>query len=126
MSRQAGAARGGRRFGDRDLTAAVLVTTVSALPSFLTATMAVQIRQSLPLGAASSGLAISLLYIGAAASSVPFSRLVEAIGGGRARSGGRRRPGGRARGGRTPAGARSLRTRGRRRLPAPLPGAAPW
>lgn len=71
--------------GDRrNLLAAVLVTTTSALPVYLVATMAVQIRGSLHFGAAGLGVAISLFYVGAAASSVPLSRAIERVGGARA------------------------------------------
>ncbi|MGH9088771.1 MAG: MFS transporter [Acidimicrobiales bacterium] len=59
------------------------MTATSALPASLTATMAVQMRSSLQFGAAALGLAISIFYLGAAASSVPASRLAEAVGGAR-------------------------------------------
>ena len=67
----------------RDLSAALLGTAAMALPVFLLATMAVQMRGSLHFGPTGLGLAIGGYYLGAATCSVPGSRLAEAIGGAR-------------------------------------------
>lgn len=65
----------------RDLGVAVLVTTSVALPVFLVSALAVEIRQSLHFSTGDLGLAITLYYLGAAASSVPLGRLTERVGG---------------------------------------------
>jgi MFS family permease len=63
-----------------DIFAAVAASVLSALPVFLVAALALQIREALHFGVASLGLVISLYYLSAAVSSVPLSRFVEAVG----------------------------------------------
>lgn len=65
----------------RDLGAVVLATVTASLPVFLVGTMAVEIRHSLHFSTAVLGLVVALYYLGAATSSVPASRLAEAVGG---------------------------------------------
>ncbi|MHB1710448.1 MAG: MFS transporter [Acidimicrobiales bacterium] len=65
----------------RDLSVAVLVTTLVALPVFLVSALAVQIRESLHFSIGALGLAITLYYFGAAVASVPLGRLTERVGG---------------------------------------------
>lgn len=71
-----------RLFG-RELSAALVGTTAMALPVFLVATMAVQLRDSLHFGPTGLGLSIGGYYLGAAVCSMPGSRVAEAIGGAR-------------------------------------------
>ncbi len=75
-----GVVSGERRPG-RDLAVALFVTTTASLPVFLVGTLAVEIRHSLHFGTSALGLAVSLYYVGAAAGSVPLSRLTERVGG---------------------------------------------
>jgi MFS family permease len=68
------------RLRGRDVLAAVGASVMSALLVFLVAALAVQIRASLHFGVDALGFVISLYYLSAAISSVPLSRLVEAVG----------------------------------------------
>ncbi len=67
----------------RDLGAVLLGTVACGLPVYLVGTMAIQVRHSLHFGTADLGLAVGAFYLGAAMSSVPGSRLAEAVGGAR-------------------------------------------
>jgi len=63
--------------------ASVLVSLGSSLPIYVLAAMSVEIDHSLAFGASALGLAAGAYYFGAAASSIPFSRLAERVGGAR-------------------------------------------
>lgn len=65
------------------LSAAVLVTLGSSLPVYVLGALSVEIDRSLRFGASALGLAAGAYYFGAAASSIPMSRMTERIGGGR-------------------------------------------
>lgn len=64
----------------RDISAAVLGATATALPVFLVGTLAVQMRPSLHLTLGSFGAAISFYFLAAALGSIPAGRLVERLG----------------------------------------------
>lgn len=64
----------------RDIFAVVVTSVFSSLAVFLVAALALQIRESLHFGVAGLGVIVSLYYLSAALSSVPLSRLVEAVG----------------------------------------------
>lgn len=68
--------------------AAVAGSVLSALPVFLVAALAPQIRASLHFGVNIFGAVIALYYLTAALGSLPLSRLVEAVGATRALRGG--------------------------------------
>ncbi|GAB3674200.1 MFS transporter [Salinisphaera aquimarina] len=68
------------RLAPADLFAAVASSILSSLAVFLVAALALQIGDSLDFGAASLGFLVSLYYLSAALTSIPLSRLVEAIG----------------------------------------------
>ena len=63
---------------------AVASSVLSALPVFLVAALAPEIRASLHFDIASFGAVIALYYLSAALGSLPLSRLVEAVGATRA------------------------------------------
>lgn len=63
-----------------DVSAAVVSSVLSALLVFLVAALAPQIRVSLHFNTAGLGFLVSLYYLSAAVSSVPLSRLIEAVG----------------------------------------------
>ncbi len=65
------------------VAAAVLVTLGSALPVYVLGALSVEIDRSLAFGASALGLAAGAYYFGAAAGSIPLSRLTERVGGGR-------------------------------------------
>ncbi len=71
---------GAGRVFSRVLLVTLLVATAASLPGFLVGTLAVQIRQSLGFGTAALGVTVAGFYLGAAASSVPASRVAERIG----------------------------------------------
>lgn len=72
-----------------NVVAAVTGSILSALPVFMVAALAPQIRQSLDFNATVLGAVLALYYLCAALGSVPLSRLVEAVGAARAmRAGG--------------------------------------
>ncbi len=64
-----------------DVVAAVNASVLSALPIFLVAALAEQIRAALDFGVTALGVSFSIYYLSAALTSVPASRAVEAIGG---------------------------------------------
>lgn len=61
------------------MAAAIGSSILSALPVFLVATLATQIRESLHFGVVALGTLFSVYYLSAALGSIPLSRLVEAI-----------------------------------------------
>lgn len=65
------------------VVAAVLVTLGSSLPVYVLGALSVEIDRSLAFGASALGIAAGAYYFGAAASSIPLSRLTERVGGGR-------------------------------------------
>lgn len=65
------------------VSAAVLVTLGSSLPVYVLGALSVEIDHSLRFGTSALGLAAGAYYFGAAASSIPMSRMTERIGGGR-------------------------------------------
>ena len=72
----------GRGIG-RDVLSAIAASTTTSFAVFLTGALAVQMGASLHFGPDSLGMAVSIYYLGAAAGSVPFGRLTEAVGGAR-------------------------------------------
>jgi MFS family permease len=62
------------------LAAAVAATVACALPTFLVGALAVQIRQSMGLGASTLGELVAVYYLGAASTSLVLGRLVESVG----------------------------------------------
>lgn len=71
-----------------DIAAAVASSVLSALPVFLVAALAPEIRASLHFGVTAFGSVVALYYLSAALGSLPLSRLVEAVGATRALRGG--------------------------------------
>lgn len=71
---------GAEKLHARDIVAVVSTSIFSSLVFFLTAALALQIRDSLHFGVAALGVVFSLYYLTAALSSVPLSRVVEAVG----------------------------------------------
>lgn len=67
-------------FNFRDVFSASANSVISSLLVFLVAALAHQVQESLHFGLTALGLIISLYYLSAAVSSVPLSRLVEALG----------------------------------------------
>ncbi len=65
----------------RDIISAVAASASTSFAVFLTGALAVQMRTTLHFGPDALGTSISIYYIGAAAGSVPFGRLAEAVGG---------------------------------------------
>ena len=65
----------------RGILAAVAITTGAVLPVFLVGTLAVQVQASLHFGTTRLGITVAVYYLVAAASSIPFGRVVEALGG---------------------------------------------
>lgn len=63
--------------------AALMVTLSSSMPVYVVGALSVEMRRSLELGPGALGVAVGLYYLGAAASSIPLSRLAERVGGGR-------------------------------------------
>ena len=61
----------------------MLVSLGSSLPVYVLAAMSVEIDRSLAFGASALGLTAGTYYFGAAASSIPLSRLAERVGGAR-------------------------------------------
>ncbi len=57
-----------------------LVAVTASLPAFLVAALAVQLRASLHFGASEQGISLAVYYLGAAAVSLPGSRLSERYG----------------------------------------------
>ncbi len=53
------------------------------MPVYVVGALSVEMRRSLAFGPGALGLAVGLYFLGAAASSIPFSRLAERVGGGR-------------------------------------------
>ncbi|MBK9178154.1 MAG: MFS transporter [Acidimicrobiales bacterium] len=64
----------------RALLAAIAVTTVGVLPSFLTGALAVQVKADLGFGAAGLGLAVGAFFATASVASVAFGRATERLG----------------------------------------------
>lgn len=67
----------------RDVSAVIGVSIAASLPVYLVGMLAVQLHHALHFGPTAQGGAISLYYAAAAVGSVPFSRLVERVGGAR-------------------------------------------
>ncbi|TAN20411.1 MAG: MFS transporter [Actinomycetota bacterium] len=65
----------------KDIISAVAAAASTSFAVFLTGALAVQMRSTLHFGPDALGMSISIYYIGAAAGSVPFGRLTEAVGG---------------------------------------------
>ena len=71
------------RHDARDVAAAALGSTATALSVFLVGSLAVQIGRSIDLNVSALGAAVSLCYLASAAAAVPSGRLADHIGGAR-------------------------------------------
>ncbi|NNN19272.1 MAG: MFS transporter [Acidimicrobiaceae bacterium] len=74
-------ATGTTRGMTRDIVSAIAAATSTSFAVYLTGALAVQMRSSLHFAPDALGFSISIYFLGAAAGSVPFGRLAEAVGG---------------------------------------------